>query len=170
MLRGDLINTYKYLNASGHMDRTGIISVVCCDRTRGNGLKLQDRKFHLNMFFTECTKNIGTSCPERLWSLFLWWYSKLTSMLSYATYCREVDLAGIWTRSLEVPSNLMFLWLCDYKCHSLILCLFHFCFKLHLSWLLLFITITMKSYTSYVWWILEKKMRLSTWLQSWFCL
>ena len=58
-------------------------------------------------------QSAGTGCPEQLWSLHLWRYSKPTWMRSCAACSRQRG----WTRwSQEVPSNSyhsVILWFCD---------------------------------------------------------
>ena len=50
-LRGDQINVYKYLKGGGRqMDEARFFLVVCSNRTRSNGLKLEHRKFRTNMW------------------------------------------------------------------------------------------------------------------------
>jgi len=48
-LRGNLIYAYKYLQGGCKKDGAKLFSVEPSDRTRGNGHKLKQRKFQLNM-------------------------------------------------------------------------------------------------------------------------
>ncbi|KFP29267.1 hypothetical protein N325_07957, partial [Colius striatus] len=48
-LRRDLINIYKYLKDECHEVETSLFSLVTSNRTRGNGMKLEHKKFHLNI-------------------------------------------------------------------------------------------------------------------------
>jgi len=54
-LWGDLIVAFQYLKGAHRKDGDGLFTRVCSDRTRGNGCKLKEGRFRLdirNKFFT----------------------------------------------------------------------------------------------------------------------
>ena len=68
-LRGDLICVCNYLKCGRQRDMANLFSVVCGDRTRGNGHKLEHRKFHTNVrrnFFTVRVMEHWNSLPREV--------------------------------------------------------------------------------------------------------
>ena len=54
-LQGDLIAAFQYLKGAYQKDGNRLFSRACCDRTRGNGFKLKEGRFRLDImkkFFT----------------------------------------------------------------------------------------------------------------------
>jgi len=48
-LRGYLIAAFQYLKGASRKDGEELLTRVCCDRTRGNGSKLKEGRFRLDI-------------------------------------------------------------------------------------------------------------------------
>jgi len=89
---------YKYLKEGCKEDRVRVFAVVPSDKTKGNGHKLQHRRFPLNIrkhfFYYEGDRALA-QVARRLWSLNSWRYSKVIWRWSWATSSRWPCLSRV---------------------------------------------------------------------------
>ena len=57
-LRGDLTVAFQYLKGAYKKDGDKLFSRACCDRTRGNGFKLKEGRFRLDIRKTFFTRRV----------------------------------------------------------------------------------------------------------------
>ena len=66
-LRGDMVAMFKYLKGFHVKEGTGLFSTAPDTRTRSNGFKLQEKRFHLNL-----RKNFLTVRAGWQWDMLPW--------------------------------------------------------------------------------------------------
>ena len=123
-LLGDLIAVLQYLKGPYKQEGCQVFERVDDSKTRGSGFKLKEGRFKLAirwMFFIRRVVRCWNSCPERLWMLCPWRYSRTGWMGPWAAWS-SIRYGGWWPcmwqggwslRILEVPSNpnhSMILW------------------------------------------------------------
>ena len=116
-LQGDLIAAFQYLKGAYKQEGSQLFTRVGNGRTRGNGFKLKEGRFGLDIswkFFTIRVVRCWNSCPERLWmprpsvEVLKARLDGALGSLGWSEMGRLVALCvvGGWSSMiLEVPSN-----------------------------------------------------------------
>jgi len=113
ILRSYLINVPKHVKRRSRLDESGLFSVVCSSRTRGNGQKIDHGKFHTNKrnnFFTVKVMQRCNRLPREVMEsptleIFKTCLDTILCNLLYGT-CFSRELDSIPMRSLPTPTIL----------------------------------------------------------------
>jgi len=110
-LRGDLIAVFQYLKGTNKKTGEGLLRRVCRDRTRGNGFKLKEVRFRLDIrkkFSTVSVVKLWPRVPREAvsapslavfkarldgaWSSLVWWKGSLSTAegLELDDLCRSL--------------------------------------------------------------------------------
>ena len=112
----DLTAAFQYLKGACKQKGSQLFTGEHNGRTRGNGFKLKEGRFILDIGGNSLLREwwgVGTGCLERLWMLRLWRCSRPSWMGLWATWS-SIKCGGWWSclwqggwsfMILEVPSN-----------------------------------------------------------------
>jgi len=115
-LQGDLIAAFQYLKGADKQEGSHLFERVDNSRTSGNGFKLREGRFRLDVrgkFFTMKVVRCWNRCPERLWMPCPQRYSRPGWMGPWAAWSC-IKCGGWWPclrqggwslMILEVPST-----------------------------------------------------------------
>ena len=77
-LRGHLIVAFQYLKGASKQEGERLFTRMDSDRTRGNGFKLRQGRFRLDIrkFFTQRVVWLRNKLPERMWMPYVWKHTR----------------------------------------------------------------------------------------------
>jgi len=119
-----LIMAFQYLKGEYKQEGERLFTRVDSDRTRGNGFKLRQGRFRLDIrrkFFPQRVGTHWTGCPRRLWMPHPWRHSRPGWMWLWAACsggwqpCMKQGVETGWC--LRSSSTQAVLWFCDLVGH-----------------------------------------------------